>query len=319
MAAFCLLGFGIKDFRGFPDRLTDKVARIYAAKQDGSKYMTASCFTTSEHKGPTDADVRAGHLCSLGDEQATGVSFAVWGDSHSGALAPAIDKAAQGAGQKGFLIGQAGCPPLIDYETKHLKKETRDACIERNDAALDLVKNAHIRLVFLVARWPKEVLGAEYGKEGPYFDPAAPYQITDRSVSVSTALDKTLAALAQLHCQVVLVMDVPEPGYDVPYALARAASDHRMIDINPARAAVDQRQRQALVILKTAAATYGAQFVDPTPSFCDADHCNVELDGRPLYVDADHLTRSAALNLSGLFEHSFYHERQAASSDLKLQ
>jgi hypothetical protein len=112
-------------------------------------------------------------------------------------------------------------------------------------------------------------------------------------------------------------MDVPEPGYDVPYALARAADDHRILNVNPSRSAVDQRQRQAIAILKAAAAKYGVELIDPTSSFCGSDQCNAEIDGRPLYADSDHLTKTAAVGLSGLFNHSFQVRQDVTSIDAK--
>ena len=114
-------------------------------------------------------------------------------------------------------------------------------------------------------------------------------------------------------------MDVPEPGYDVPYMLARAAKDNRQVDINPSRSAVDQRQHQAMAILKAASAKYGVELVDPTSSFCDADHCNVALDGRPLYVDSNHLTKTEAEALSGLFDHSFNASASAGLTEEQSQ
>lgn len=312
MAVACLAGFSIDNFDGFPSRLSTDVARIYSAKADVSKYMSWTCLSDNEPRGPSAADVRAGHLCTLGNENAADISFAVWGDSHAAAMAPAIDKIAAEYKRKGLFIGQAGCPPLLQYETPHARKSSRDSCLRQNDAAADLLKSKHISMVFLIARWPREVLGAQYGNEGPFFDPAEPYKVDDRSAEVADGLDKTLTLLAQLHIRAVLVMDVPEPGYDVPYALARAAKDHRQVDINPLRSVVDQRQQQSMAVLKAASAKYGVELVDPTPSFCGANHCNVAIDGRPLYADSNHLTKTAAVALSGLFAHSFNISGEAA-------
>jgi peptidoglycan/LPS O-acetylase OafA/YrhL len=305
MAVAFLAGFSIDNLDGFPGRLSAEVARIYSAKADVGKYMAWTCLSDNEPRGPSVADVRAGRLCTLGNENAADISFAVWGDSHAAAMAPAIDKIAAEYNRKGLFIGQAGCPPLLQYETPHARKTSRDSCLRQNEAAADLLKSKHMSMVFLIARWPREVLGAQYGNEGPFFDPAEPYKVDDRSAEVAEGLDKTLTLLAQLHIRAILVMDVPEPGYDVPYALARAAKEHRQVDINPPRSVVDQRQRQSMAVLRAASAKYGVELVDPTPSFCSADRCNVAIDGRPLYVDSNHLTKTEAMGLSGLFAHSF--------------
>jgi hypothetical protein len=127
----------------------------------------------------------------------------------------------------------------------------------------------------------------------------------DRSGQVAVALDSTVGALTALGIRVVLVMDVPEPGYDVPLSLARAALRGRAPQVNPTRASVDARQELARQILQRVAIKRGAHLVDPTPAFCDRDFCQVEVGGVSLYTDADHLTRSAALDLTHLFDDSF--------------
>ncbi|MDY0885676.1 acyltransferase family protein [Dongia soli] len=305
MAAFSIAGIAIVTTKGWPERLPDNVEQIYAAKLDTSRYGKATCFTDTKHRGPSNDDVRAGKLCMLGVELPESVDFLVWGDSHAGAMAPAIDLAAERYGATGLLAGQGGCPPLLGYHAVNGTKGKAAACIDRNAAVLDLVTTQHIPLVFLVARWPREVLGSEFGNEGPYFDPTRSYSITDRSREVAEGLERTLAALKQLNVHVVLVMDVPEPGYDVPDALAKAALHQVVRDIDPPRSVVDTRQQKAKAILTAAAAKYGASIVDPTATFCDPDDCEVQENGQPYYVDADHLTASRARELSTLYDPVF--------------
>ena len=122
---------------------------------------------------------------------------------------------------------------------------------------------------------------------------------------VASALEETLAQLRAAGAMPVLVMDVPEPGYDVPVAMARAKLFNRNIRIDPPRARVDARQRLERQVLVTAAARHNALLIDPTAAFCDETDCETERDGVPLYVDADHLTKSEAENLSPLFAGAF--------------
>jgi SGNH domain-containing protein len=103
----------------------------------------------------------------------------------------------------------------------------------------------------------------------------------------------------------VLVADVPEPGYDVPYSLAKAALQHRAPDVDPPRTVVEERRRQTIGILRAAAGKFGADLVDPIAEFCDRERCRVESDSMPLYLDADHLTQTAALRLKHLFDPIF--------------
>jgi hypothetical protein len=94
---------------------------------------------------------------------------------------------------------------------------------------------------------------------------------------------------------------VPEPGYDVPLTLARAALHGTDARVNPSRAAVEARQHLTRDLLQSIAARHGSLIVDPLPAFCDAATCRVEQDGVSRYMDADHLTLRAARDLAPLF------------------
>ncbi|WP_448506487.1 acyltransferase family protein [Immundisolibacter sp.] len=305
MVAVVSAGLAIQAQEGLPGRLPAAIQKIYAQKQDRSPFLRANCFADSSDKGVDSESVRPGVNCPMGAPGPDHTTFLVWGDSHAAAMAPAIDLAAKRFNQRGLFVGRAGCPPLLHYDTTSSHGQKREACRDQNDATMQLIKDQNIRLVFLLARWPREVLGAQNGAEGPFYDPAVPYATVDRSGQVAAALDSTVGALTALGIRVVLVMDVPEPGYDVPLSLARAALRGRAPQVNPTRASVDARQELARQILQQVAIKWGAHLVDPTPAFCDRDFCHVEGGGVSRYTDADHLTRSAALDLTHLFDDSF--------------
>jgi len=310
IAMICVVGATIDVADGLPGRLPSDVQAIYAAREDKGPFIATTCFADGS-SGPTDADVRAGRLCQVGSTGAGRIKFIVWGDSHAGAMAPAIDAAAKDYRQKGLFAGRATCPPLIDYQDVSGHQEKRDACVVYNAAVLDLIKASHVSQAFLIARWPREVLGTEYGREGIFFDPNAPHATSDRSIYVSEALDRTLAALSNLGVHTVLVMDVPEPGYDVPYWMAKAALHHHASTLDPSRKAVEERRSQALAILRAAAQKFRADLIDPATDFCDQERCRVESNGIPLYMDADHLTRTAAIGLRHFYDPIFAARRAA--------
>jgi hypothetical protein len=305
VAAAVAFGVSIPAMSGWPGRLTVAVQNILAVKSDADRFGTHKCMTEARDTRVNSDAVRQGKLCVMGSPGDGAPEFLVWGDSHAAAMAPAIDSAAARSRKRGLFVGRGGCPPLVDYDSMSLHRSRREACRERNDAVIDLVRNAKIPLVFLVGRWPREVLGAENGLEGPFYDPSAAYAIEDRSVQVAKALDATIAALAGLGARAVLVMDVPEPGYDVPVALARAQISKTAVNVNLARDAVRARQDPALKVLRQAAEKWGLAIIDPTPAFCDSRICRTEAAGVPLYRDADHISRTMALAISYLFDESF--------------
>lgn len=303
MAVSCAAGAVIAFGQGLPSRLPADVQAIYATKDIANPYRDSKCLTDNDRTGPTDDDVRRGRLCTFGpDSSALPADFLVWGDSHASSMAPAISEAARLHQRSGLLAANAGCPPLLEYKSQKNDPNSQKDCLARNAAVMDLIRSRHIRLVFLIGRWPREVLGSQFGSEGVFFDPKEVYKTRDRSAVVADALDKTLTALASEHVHAVLVMDVPEIGYDVPYELAKAALHRTTADIAPSWQTVDGRQHAARAILQAAAAKHGADLIDPTGDFCTLERCAVASDNGPYYSDSNHLSVSGAKRLTHLFE-----------------
>ena len=141
---------------------------------------------------------------------------------------------------------------------------------------MDLLARHPLPYAFMIGFWPKYVHNAELPNEGTFFDPKQPMTLEDHSAGVAAALDATLRQLRQLGIRPVLVMDVPEMGYDVPHQLAKAAMLGSTRDIALAPAAVEQRQALSRAVLRQYAAKFGATLIDPVPAICDPDRCHVE-------------------------------------------
>ncbi|PSJ51769.1 acyltransferase family protein, partial [Pseudaminobacter soli (ex Li et al. 2025)] len=298
VATFAAFGIFVASEKGLPSRLSPAARLAYDATYDKSRYRDEGCFKNSDGNGPSTADIAAGNLCQLGIE-GQNPSFLVWGDSHAAAMSPAINVAAGHAGLTGLLAGEAGCPPLLDVQLPDVRNKER--CREFNAAALDLIKSRRISLVILPAYWPKYVHAAELPNEGVYFDASVPPPLDDHSGPISEALDRTLLELKRMGTKVVLVMDVPEMGRNVPEALAKAIAVGASTDIAPPRAYIDKRQALPRAMLEQFATKYGAVIIDPMPAFCGSDRCYAARNGVPLYTDGNHITATAAKGLSYLF------------------
>jgi peptidoglycan/LPS O-acetylase OafA/YrhL len=313
IAISCAAGAFISFGNGLPGRLPANVRAIYATRDVRNPFLDRTCMTDNDRTGPTDQQVRDGALCTLGIVGNAGLAdFLVWGDSHASSMAPAIDQAAKLHQRAGLLAADSGCPPLLDYTSQKNDTNSQKDCLMHNQAVLDLIQSRHIPLVFLVGRWPREVLGSQFGNEGVFFDPHEVYRIRDRAAVVSDSLDKTLAALAQAKARAVLVMDVPEIGFDVPYELAKAALHKTAADIDPSWTTVDGRQHAARTILQDAATKYGVDFIDPTGDLCTQQSCAVADNDGPYYTDSNHLSVNGAKRLVHLYEPIL--QRQAASN-----
>lgn len=297
MAAALVFGLIINASDGAPGRLPAAVMAVYSAKQDVRQSYQAQC----DDKGDID------HICPwlMGNRTDDPPRYLIWGDSHAGSMSPAIEEAAVAGKQSGLLVGRPSCPPLLDFDTGGEKVEKKVLCNRSNRSMMRLIKDQGISLVFLVARWPKYVHHAEYANEGVFFDPSQPVVLDDYSAAMQTALDAMVAELTRNNVRVVLVMDVPEMGYDVPHALAKAVLTQSTGDIAPSREAVRQRQALAMKVLSASASKYGVPLIDPTSEICDEERCFVSRNGQVLYKDEDHLTFSAAKSMSHIFDFAF--------------
>lgn len=293
------LGDYVAHHRGVPDRLPGDARTVYASTYDQSRFSLPPCFADSDKSGPSVADIDAGKLCPLGFEGSAKPSFVVWGDSHSGAMAPAIDAAAKLVGITGLFAGHSSCPPLPGVQLT--PRGDTGLCGDFNGAVHDLIAAQHIPLVFLVAYWPKYVHDAELPNEGPYFDPSVPPPLDDRSASVVETLDRLMAELTKQGTRVVLVSDVPEMGRYMPEAVAKAIMRGTSTDVAPPLDYIEKRQALSHAILTRLAARYGAALIDPLPSLCSNGRCDAVRNGLPLYKDADHLTATFAATLSPLY------------------
>ena len=290
--------------RGLPGRLTPEAQKLYAASYDGSQYLSQKCFIDTTGKGPSLSAIRAGSICRIG-KAVPKPEFVVWGDSHAAAMAPAIDIAASRSGHGGLFVARGGCPPLLDYHFGKTRIFKDKRCRDFNQAAFDLVERRHIPVVFMLAFWPKYVHRAELPGEGIYYDPRVSPPLADWSAPVARSLALTLGRLTQIGTRVILVMDVPEIGYKVPEALAKAAMKGTSPDIAPSRISVLRRQALSRQLIQMYAARYHASVIDPVPAFCDKTHCDVERDGTVFYRDSDHITGTAAKSLDYLFSPIF--------------
>jgi peptidoglycan/LPS O-acetylase OafA/YrhL len=295
-------------FDGLSGRLPVAAQTIYAASKDVSRFSSPRCFAGQEdHSPPTE--IRQQDYCKIGADQNGKIDFVVWGDSHAASLAPALDLAARNNGRTGLLLGRGSCPPLLDFNTGSSNRQKIELCKQNNETVLRFIARNGIPAVFLVARWPKYAHHSEFGNEGIFFDPNVAVILDDFSKPLIESLDATLAKLTSAGVKPVLVMDVPEIGYNVPHALAKSIMTGTKIEIAPKRATVARRQALALKILEDAATQYNVVFVDPTPQLCDNDFCRVVFGNTVLYADEDHLSLSGAKYVSPIFDSFFLDPR----------
>ncbi len=116
---------------------------------------------------------------------------------------------------------------------------------------------------------------------------------------------RAVAELVAAGKRVWLIGSIPEIGYDVPRALYLDSIGITQVDVRPTREEFDRRQSFVFKLFTATFKTYGMGLVWPHEYLCDLFFCQVQHNGSPLYVDDQHLTRSAALSMWTLLEPIF--------------
>ena len=244
---------------GAPGRLPPEVVRLSKAR-----------FAEHRIGCPPAPGAKYGGICRIGEVPPR---FAVWGDSHVGALRPAFGAAAEAAGSSGLAFTANGCPALVGMDHKRLVREQND-CRAYNRESLRLIRQSGVQTVFLAANW------LEYAEPGRFKDG-----------TLAQGLAQTIEALRGID--VVLVTRVPGGRQEVAAGLARELLFQKPGRIEYSRAEVERMQRPLNQLFGELQRKYGVTLFRSDGPLCGQVMCPVEIDGEPLYSDAHHLTPAA--------------------------
>lgn len=298
-AALALFGgFGLAAHfaEGFPSRIGEPRLQILAAESDMDADRNL-CLEIDE-----DTDISQRPLCKFGVPDAV-PQFVLWGDSHAESLRAAFDLAAKKAQRAGIFFGNAGCIPELGIYRGH------SGCLRVNDAiAQYIVSQPSIRTVILAGRWGLWAEGTPYKHEG-----GTMVSLTDGSgasignhVGFAAGLERLVAKLTSTGKRIWLVGPIPEIGYDVPRTLFfDSLGVKRDFHLRPTLTEFKDRQAFVFAVFSAIVEKHNASIVWPHEWLCDSQFCQVQKDGRPLYIDDQHLTRSAALSMSAIFDPIF--------------
>lgn len=241
-------------------------------------------------------------LCRIGSADAP-LDFIAWGDSHAYALTPGFELAAAKAGLNGIVTFKPACPPL-----PHLNRADLPywhGCAAYNAQILDLIARYRPRTVLLSARWSLTSTGEGFGQErkhGIYYTATEPDIVDGVGQEViSTGLVRAIAAVRARGAEPVVVLPIPEIGWDVGRLVARATQWGLTLPLSPTRAHYDERQLSARSAIMTAASQEGARILDPAAILCDPQVCSALGAEGPLYWDDNHLNGRGARLLTDAF------------------
>ncbi len=297
MSAVMLLGVGLRLTHGLPARSSELAFQdAPALDAEWTRWRRCSRNIIRDDRVP----------CAMGRLDAA-PTFVLWGDSHARALASGIHLSALNQGGAGFLANADGCPPLLGLEL-----EGQGWCAGFNNAVLAFIAaRPEVRTVFLTARWAAYVNGRLPGEPGASMALRDVWRGTpgagDGPALFATGLARTAQRLTAMGRTVVIVDQVPEVGFDVPTAYSMAKRTGRDVTqlIAPTRVAYDGRMRTIQPALAAIDSLPNVRVLRISDSLCDSMSCRIIHDGRPLYIDGDHLSAYGARHLAPIFDSLF--------------
>lgn len=238
-----------------------------------------------------------------------GPVISVLGDSHAMTLSAGLSRVLDP--KIGIIyVGSGGCPPLSGVATAYRDEPSKCGPFIHARSQIEQIVGAS-KVTVLLSRGPL------YLNPGTEWRLKADGRSGDNRKLFLDGYSGTIDILESLGKQAVLVVDAPDMGF--------LPSD--CVDIRPVRlGSFAPRQPCAIALTKHAEDTRIYRAIvdqlhrshpklivfDPQSLFCDANWCYMSLDGKMLYRDGDHLSRSGA-------EYVATELLKALSSDLRRQ
>ena len=292
-ALFVAIGAVFVRFDGLPSRGAEVVSLARELESQEKTLQESPCLARAASIPPVDG-------CLLGI-QSPAAEIVLWGDSHAAHLAPALNEVSQRLGVTAREITKAGCPPIPETRIVPLN-EMRVGCLEFNQSALAAVlADKRIRVVVLAARWDVfangELLLSPDGVRSAFSD--------SRQLFIDK-LRKLFATLLESGRKVIVVGQVPLPPSELVSCITRARFNGRDENICSINEFNERETSETLVneILAVAVAHHESeiQIVHPYNLLCRDRKCEVEADGKLLYIDDSHLSHNGARLLENALE-----------------
>ncbi|MDJ0922061.1 MAG: acyltransferase family protein [Henriciella sp.] len=244
-------------------------------------------------------------LCTFGDEETNrNGRWLLWGDSHAGALFPAIQSV---AATEGVLLDFGvvpACGPLPGLSRSDRDFGARQRCGKFNDSMLDHILSRDLYdTVILHARWPLYVEGKRFGPEqgqvavlGDRDSATFAKDPSGNAILVENTLTELVDKIVAGGARVVIIGPVPELPWDVEASLKAEILFNRPASFALNVESALRRQARSEEIFRRLTDRDGVNYIPITSTLCQ-DICPTHTESTAWYEDSHHLTEAGALSL----------------------
>lgn len=267
---------------------TDSFAALYSAEAQNVYAATGHWVFNTDRDGKCfgKSELTSGNTCGVGDLKAATKAILL-GDSHAYQLIEFMDSLGKEYSLAIHDFTQPKCPPVQSTPTKAMKPASQpflDRCTAHNRAAFDhVLSDKTTSIVFIAAYWRM------YGNEA-VGDHVSPSDLGYMPHQLDRAMEVTIRKLLDAGKRVILLDDVPTP----PAAITNCLIDQVYLNRKPRSLCTYPQSLVAELDRTPAAMLSGLVKAFPAISIihtydvpCNADTCQTQIDGVPLYKDGD--------------------------------
>ena len=297
VGALCLVGVAVWGLKGVSGRFTPAI-ELAAAEANNINPLREACYQRQGVASPS---------CIYGGKEWKVIGL---GDSHLSALITGV-AAGHPNGAGGVVQwSYRGC--LFVPGLKSVRAATDEAyrCAEFIEWALSQLETLPGSIpVVVIGRYAHAAMGPNELRTATnvpevYFSKVHATSNVEFLAEFSEAITKTACTLAK-NRTVFLVRPIPEMGFDVPKTLSRRMVWGKTEDLSISLQDYQARNAWVWAAQDAARDRCGARILDPLPYLCRDGRCYGSKDGRPLYVDDDHLSEFGNKQLAPMFSEVF--------------
>ncbi|WP_426424845.1 acyltransferase family protein [Bradyrhizobium genosp. A] len=316
MVLACTVGIAISSYKGFPSRLDLTSTTYLDAELDKDRHHM-ECLSWERKI------VHATEACKLGFREAS-PHVLLWGDSHAVVTGSAMEQAANRNRASFLLAASVDCPIGIGFGIDRNVGSDLAAnpgyqhCEDYNKEMLQVVESRpDLDTVVLSSRWTNWKLG----EPGSAAEAPVDIRLRDEGGTASTpeenkrifvrGFEALLRQLVNAQKTIWVIGPLPEPSFRIPKALFIEHLGLDRTDLQIPLAAFQHKNKFILSTLMDLQQKFPIQILLPHLALCDGERCAVSVNGRPLYLDDNHLSLQGAQQTSLLYDRIFQNQRQA--------
>jgi peptidoglycan/LPS O-acetylase OafA/YrhL len=275
---------------GFPSRWDPAVLLVASTSDNHRKQLYADPC----HLKGADSTLKR---CVRGISTQT-PSYAIWGDSHAGALVHELEAAFIGRGLSFLQYTKNDCPASLGLHVKPYRDVDQE-CERFTELTMQDLAENKIETVIIASRWLLYLEGDRNSESVSTRRNDFHAQAPTDPVEVRASYEEAIRGLLRSLQKVILVYPVPESEEDVPQSLVKLMITETL---GPASLVTDhkrvsQRLRKVTEIFDRIGEHPNLVRIKPEEIFCDIyrkESCVVHMNGVPLYFDDDHLSNAGA-------------------------